>query len=159
MALRKCRGHSLGYLGPSLQEPVLHLICMSAPSNLYEVSHASAGSLVLRTGICKSSPPPLHPQSWLAWCRPDDLKPAPGLWEAQLQLTWPSPQQELKPLTPPVSGWRAAARPLGRIPGVRCWRLAAVQGMDFCKAGSLLGTSVCLSVLLQMIGWSGKEQM
>lgn len=94
--MQKARTH--GYLGSLTPGS-------SAPSNLYEVPHASVCSLVLRTGICKSSPPPLHPQNWLAWYRLDDLEPAPGLWEAQLQLTWHSPQRELKPLTPPVSGW------------------------------------------------------
>lgn len=146
MALWKCRRHSLGYLGSLTPGSC-------ASSNLYEVSHAFLCSLVLRTGICRSSLPPSHPQSWLAWCRLD-LEPAPGLWEAQLQLTWPCPQRELKPLTPGCSSSQAS--------GKDSWGSVVAAGCSTAHAslqGRLYPANFCLSVFLWQIGWSGKGQI
>lgn len=69
---------------------MLHQICMKC--------HTGAQAWHLHRFLS-----PILPQSWLAWCRLDDLDPAPGLREVQLQLTWLSPQRELKALTSRLS--------------------------------------------------------
>lgn len=151
MTLQKCRRHSLGHLGSLTPGS-------SVPSNLFEVPHAFLCSLVLRTGICRSSRPPSHPQSWLAWCRLDDLEPAPGLWEAPAAADWALPLAGAEALDS-SSLWLVSS---SQASGKDFWGAVVATGCCTAHAslqGRLYPGNSCLSVFLQLIEWSERGQM
>lgn len=89
-------------------------------------------------------PPALPPRLAGLNCRLHDLEQAPGLWEAELQQTWPFLRRELKSLTPPAGGGWSSWPGLGEAflgPGHRLGCSPPEQGplLELPSAPSRLG--------------------